>query len=88
VPYIKLLNIYGTDFPRCYKKNKSVPIPPTGAKWHYESLSLIQGDFAINKHSYLYDIVIKRAYFYIVYKIKFNTLNIDFLLDKRIFLAI
>jgi hypothetical protein len=86
VPYIKLLNICGTDFSRCYKKiNLS---PPTGAKWRYESLSLIQCVLAINKHTCFYDIVVKRAYFYIVYKIKFNPLNIDFFLDKRIFLAI
>ena len=88
-PYIKLLNIYGTDFSPLLQENKSVPIPcPTGAKWRYESLSLLQCVLAINKHAYLYDIVIKRAYFYIVYKIKFNPLNIDFFLDKRMFFAI
>jgi hypothetical protein len=88
-PYIKLLNICGTDFSPLLQENKSVPIPcPTGAKWRYEILSLIQFVLAINKHNCFYDIVIKRAYFYIVYKIKFNTLNIDFFLDKRIFLAI
>jgi len=89
VPYIKLLNIYGTDFPPLLQENKSVPLPcPTGAKWRCEILSLTQGVLVINKHAYLYDIVIKRAYFYMVCTIKFNPLNIDFFLDKRIFLAI